>query len=56
MSVNLRYAFDAHDNSRFRPQMSVEPTISFNQIDTPHGAFQTNLAVTRLDYAFSPRV
>ena len=38
------------------PQMSVEPTISFNWIDTPHGAFQTNLAVTRVNYAFSPRM
>ncbi|MDE0394855.1 MAG: DUF5916 domain-containing protein [Gammaproteobacteria bacterium] len=38
------------------PQMSVEPTISFNWIDTPHGAFQTNLAVARVNYAFSPRM
>ena len=38
------------------PQMSVEPTVSFNWIDTPHGAFQTNLAVTRVNYAFSPRM
>ena len=38
------------------PQMSVEPTISFNWIDTPYGAFQTNLAVTRVNYAFNPRM
>ena len=38
------------------PQMSVEPTISFNWIDTPYGAFQTNLGVTRVNYAFNPRM
>ena len=38
------------------PQMSVEPTISFNWIDTPYGEFQTNLAVTRVNYAFNPRM
>ena len=38
------------------PQMSVEPTISFNWIDTPYGEFQTNLAVTRVNYAFTPRM
>ena len=38
------------------PQMSVEPNVSFNWIDTPHGAFRTNLAVMRVNYAFSPRM
>ncbi len=38
------------------PQMSVEPTVSFNWIDTPYGKFQTNLAVTRVNYAFNPRM
>ena len=38
------------------PQMSVEPIVSFNWIDTPYGAFQTNLAVTRVNYAFNPRM
>ncbi len=38
------------------PQMSVEPTVSFNWIDTPYGAFQTNLALARVNYAFSPRM
>ena len=38
------------------PQMSVEPTISFNWIDTPYGEFQTNLALARVNYAFSPRM
>ena len=38
------------------PQMSVEPTVSFNWIDTPYGEYQTNLAVTRVNYAFNPRM
>ena len=38
------------------PQMSVEPNLSFNWIDTPYRAFQTNLAVMRVNYAFSPRM
>ena len=37
------------------PQMSVEPTVSFNWIDTPYGAFRTNLALARVNYAFNPR-
>ena len=38
------------------PQMSVEPSVSFNWIDTPQGAFRTDLAVTRVNYAFNPRM
>ena len=38
------------------PQMSVEPIVSFNWIDTPFGAFRTNLGVTRVNYAFNPRM
>ena len=37
-------------------RLSVEPTLSFNWIDTPFGTFQTNLAIARLNYAFSPRM
>ena len=38
------------------PQMSVEPSVSFNWIDTPRGSFRTDLAVTRVNYAFNPRM
>ena len=38
------------------PQMSVEPMLSFNWIDTPYGTFESNLAVTRVNYAFNPRM
>ena len=37
-------------------RLSVEPTLSFNWIDTPFGTFQTNLAIARVNYAFSPRM
>ena len=38
------------------PQMSVEPSVSLNWIDTPFGAFRTDLMVTRVTYAFNPRM
>jgi TolB-like protein len=38
------------------PQMSIEPSITFNWIDTPQGTFRTDLAVTRINYAFTPRM
>ena len=38
------------------PQMSIEPSISMNWIDTPQGSFRTDLVVTRINYAFNPRM
>ena len=38
------------------PQMSVEPSVSFNWIDTSQGSFRTDLAMTRVNYAFNPRM
>ncbi|MEE2638157.1 MAG: DUF5916 domain-containing protein [Acidobacteriota bacterium] len=38
------------------PQMSVEPSISLNWIDTPQGSFRTDLALARVNYAFNPRM
>ena len=37
-------------------QFSVEPTISFNDIDLPEGEFTTTLVSTRLNFAFNPRM
>lgn len=37
-------------------QLSLEPCIVFNWIDLPQGAFSTRLAVTRVNYSFSPRM
>ena len=38
------------------PQFSVEPSVSFNWIDTPQGAFRTDLVVSRVNYSFTPRM
>ena len=38
------------------PQMSIEPTISRNWINTPYGSFRTDLAFARINYAFNPRM
>ena len=37
-------------------RLSIEPSIAFNWIDTPQGSFRTDLAVTRVNYAFNPRM
>ena len=37
-------------------QLSVEPTLSVNWIDTPQGAFRTELVVSRVTYTFTPRM
>jgi len=38
------------------PQLSVEPSISFNWLDLPQGRFDQHVAVTRLTYTVSPRM
>ena len=37
------------------PQISLEPSISFNWIDLPQGRFNQHVAVTRLTYTLTPR-
>jgi hypothetical protein len=37
-------------------QLSIEPSISVNWIETPQGAFRTDLVATRVNYAFNPRM
>ena len=37
-------------------QFSVEPTVSVNWVDTPHGSFRTDLIVSRVNYTFTPRM
>ena len=37
-------------------QFSLEPSLSFNRVELPQGRFDTVLAVTRLNYSFSPRL
>ena len=38
------------------PQFSVEPSLSVNWINTPHGSFRTDLVVSRVNYTFTPRM
>ena len=37
-------------------RLSLEPTLSFNWIDLPESSFRSDLAVTRVNYAFTPRM
>jgi len=37
------------------PQISVEPSISFNWLDLPQGHFDQHVAVTRMTYTMTPR-
>ena len=37
-------------------QFSLEPSVSFNWIDTPQGSFRTDLVVSRVNYSFTPRM
>ena len=37
-------------------RLSLEPTLSFNWVDLPQGSFRTDLAVMRVNYAFSSRM
>ena len=38
------------------PQLSIEPTVSINWVDTPQGSFRTDLLVSRVTYTFTPRM
>ena len=38
------------------PQLSIEPSVSINDIDLPYGDFTNTLLRARTDFAFSPRM
>ena len=38
------------------PQLSVEPSVSFNWVDLPEGRFTTGLSRVRVNYTVSPRM
>ncbi|MEX2572226.1 MAG: DUF5916 domain-containing protein [Gemmatimonadota bacterium] len=38
------------------PQLSIEPSISFNWIDLPEGSFTAHIAAARANYSFTPRM
>ena len=37
-------------------QFSIEPTVSVNWVNTPHGSFRSDLIVSRVNYTFTPRM
>ena len=55
-SGNIRSIGFSRGRLAVTERLSVEPTMSVNWIDTPHGAFRTDLVVTRVTYAFTPRM
>ena len=38
------------------PQLSVEPSVSYNRVDLPEGGFTTNLVTTRTTYTVTPKM
>jgi hypothetical protein len=38
------------------PQVSVEPNVSLNWVDLPHGSFTTSIVGTRVTYTMTPRM
>ena len=38
------------------PQLTLEPSVSFNWIDLPQGSFTTELVSTRVTYTLTPRM
>ena len=38
------------------PQLSIEPSVTFNWVDLPEGSFNTQLARTRFTYSVTPRM
>ena len=65
-SLNGRYGawYDGHLTSagfsrgrvEVTPKLSLEPSVSFNRVEVPAEDFDTWLAVTRVNYTFSPRM
>ena len=53
---NIRSIGFSQGRLSLTPELSIEPTVSENWIDTPHGSFHTRLVVSRLTYTFSPRM
>ena len=53
---NIRSIGFSRGRVALTPELSVEPTLSVNWIDTPQGSFRTDLLVSRVTYTFSPRM
>ena len=55
-SGNIRSIGFSRARLALTQKLSVEPTISVNWVDTPQGAFRTDLLVSRVTYTFTPRM
>ena len=55
-SGNIRSIGFSRARLALSQKLSVEPTISVNWVDTPQGAFRTDLIVSRVTYTFTPRM
>ena len=53
---NIRSIGFSRGRLALTPELSIEPTLSENWIDTPQGSFHTRLIVSRVTYTFSPRM
>ena len=53
---NIRSVGFSQGRLAVTPELSIEPTLSENWIDTPQGSFHTRLIVSRITYTFSPRM
>ena len=55
-SGNIRSVGFRQGRVKLTERFSLEPSVSVNWIDTPHGSFRTDLAVSRVNYSFTPRM
>ena len=55
-SGNIRSVGFSRGRLELTRQLSIEPTLSLNWIDTPQGSFRTDLIVSRVNYTFTPRM
>ena len=55
-SGNIRSVGFRRSRVKLTERFSLEPSVSVNWIDTPHGSFRTDLAVSRVNYSFTPRM
>ena len=53
---NIRSIGFSQGRLALTPELSIEPTLSENWIETPQGPFHTRLIVSRVTYTFSPRM
>ena len=53
---NIRSVGFRQGRMEITQQLSLEPSVSVNWIDSPHGSFRTDLVVSRVNYTFTPRM